>query len=100
MADLIYRETARRIIDSPRSKEQMLTVLRCTPPVQPKRQTGHWEEKEVHEKGSLEDIEEWQSAKCSVCGKYLTTPYLYYFYDFEFCPSCGASMTDKKGAQE
>ena len=34
--DLIYRETARRIIDSPRSKQQMLTVLSNTPSVPPK----------------------------------------------------------------
>lgn len=33
MRDLIYRETARRIIDSPRSKEQMLTMLSSTPSV-------------------------------------------------------------------
>lgn len=33
--DLIERETARRIIDSPRSKEQMLWMLRATPPAQP-----------------------------------------------------------------
>lgn len=33
--DLIYRETARRIIDSPRSKQQMLTVLSNTPSVPP-----------------------------------------------------------------
>ena len=34
-SDLIHRETARRIIDSPRSKSQMLTVLKCTPSVHP-----------------------------------------------------------------
>lgn len=33
--DLIERETARRIIDSPRSKEQMLRMLEATPPAQP-----------------------------------------------------------------
>ena len=32
--DLIQRETARRIIGSPRSKEQMLRMLEATPPAQ------------------------------------------------------------------
>lgn len=45
MRDLIYRETARRIIDSPRSKSQMLTVLKCTPSVQPDSCEGcKWED--------------------------------------------------------
>lgn len=55
---------------------------------------GKWLEREVHEKGQLEDIEEWQSAKCSVCGRYHTTPYLYYFTDYNHCPRCGAEMED------
>ena len=53
---------------------------------------GEWLEREVYEKGQLEDIEEWQSAKCSVCGRYHTTPYMYYFSDYNFCPNCGADM--------
>ena len=32
--DLIHRESARRIIESPRSKEQMLAVLEGLPPVE------------------------------------------------------------------
>ena len=55
---------------------------------------GEWLEKEVHEKGVCEDIEEWQSAKCSVCGRYHTTPYMYYFSDYNFCPNCGAKMRE------
>ena len=52
--------------------------------------TGTWEEKEIL---SLEDskaIEQWQSAKCSVCGHYHTIPYLYSFHESNFCPHCGA----------
>ena len=49
---------------------------------------GKWEEREV-----LQGIiEEWQSAKCSVCGKYHTVPYTYYFSTYNFCPHCGADM--------
>ena len=58
------------------------------------RPKGEWLEKEVHEKGVCEDIEEWQSAKCSVCGRYHTTPYMYYFSDYNFCPNCGADMRE------
>lgn len=58
------------------------------------QKTGKWVEREVVEDGKA--IEEWQSAKCSVCGKYHTTPYLYYFDDFNFCPNCGANMREVK----
>ena len=53
---------------------------------------GEWTEREV-----LEDtvINEWQSARCSECGKYHTTPYMYYFDNFNFCPNCGADMRGK-----
>ena len=37
-------------------------------------------------------IDAWQSAKCSRCGLYHTTPYMYYFDDFKYCPNCGAYM--------
>ena len=53
------------------------------------RKTGKWEEKEV---SSEKVIDEWQSARCSECGKYHTTPYMYYFDSFSFCPNCGADM--------
>ena len=57
----------------------------------PEQKTGEWMEKEVFltkEHG----IDSWQSARCSVCNKYHTTPYLYYFDNFNYCPNCGASM--------
>lgn len=50
---------------------------------------GTWQEKQVFD-GNC--IEEWQSAKCSVCGRYHTIPYLYYFRDDNYCPYCGADM--------
>lgn len=54
------------------------------------RKRGKWEERKVIEDGKV--IEEWQSARCSVCGKFHTTPYMYYFDDFAYCPHCGARM--------
>jgi len=54
-----------------------------------------WLEKEVVSPiDGIPPIEEWQSARCSACGKYHTTPYMYYFYEYAYCPSCGASMTE------
>lgn len=55
------------------------------------RKTGKWEEREVL---SEKVIDEWQSARCSVCGRYHTTPYMYYFDSFSFCPNCGAQMEE------
>ena len=62
------------------------------------RPQGKWKEKTTfHNADDNPIIEEWQSAKCSVCGKYHTTPYMYYFNDYNFCPHCGARM---KGADD
>ena len=65
------------------------------------RPQGEWTEREVFRSDdnntSNPIIDDWQSAKCSVCGKYHTTPYLYYFDDFNYCPHCGAQM---KGADD
>ena len=57
--------------------------------IEPKK--GQWEEKSVFE----DSIQEWQSARCSVCNKYHTTPYLYYFDNFNYCPNCGALMEEE-----
>jgi hypothetical protein len=58
---------------------------------------GEWEDKEVfNETNDDHFVDEWQSARCSVCGRYHTTPYMYYFDDFNFCPNCGADMRPDK----
>lgn len=67
----------------------------------PEVRKGKWTEREVFRSDdnntSNPIIDDWQSAKCSVCGKYHTTPYLYYFDNFNFCPNCGSQM---KGADD
>jgi hypothetical protein len=60
---------------------------------QPERKTGKWEEREV---SSEQAIEEWQSARCSVCGLYHTTPHLYYFKHYNYCPNCGSYIGGDK----
>lgn len=50
-----------------------------------------WIEQEIiHKDENI--IDEWQSARCSNCKRYHTTPYLYYFDHFNYCPHCGAKM--------
>lgn len=57
-----------------------------------------WEEKSVI---NIEDepnaITEWQSARCSNCNLYHTTPYSYYFDNYKYCPNCGARMAESEG---
>lgn len=51
---------------------------------------GKWLERGVSENGNA--IDQWQSAKCSYCGRYHTTPYMYYFTEYNYCPHCGTKM--------
>jgi len=70
--------------------DDAISIVEDIPSAEPEPKKGKWIEKDVFEtKGQ---IEEWQSAKCSVCGKYHTTPYMYYFDDYPYCPNCGADM--------
>lgn len=61
---------------------------------------GAWEEETV---SSIEEnacIQDWQSARCSVCKRYLTTPYIYYFSHYNYCPNCGAKMNAEPKSHE
>lgn len=106
MSDLIRRADAIKAIeDLPNAyngwsdaydKAYVIGTLEEVPTAEPER--GKWEEKETfHNANDNPIIEEWQSARCSVCHKYHTTPYMYYFNDYNFCPNCGARM---KGADD
>lgn len=74
--------------------------IRELPPAEPKK--GKWEEKstfDIDESGD-QIIKEWQSARCSVCGRYHTTPYMYYFDIYNFCPNCGSPMEGEKNERD
>lgn len=90
MTDLIDRQAA---IDALSRGEGCGNVCRRAlerlPSAQPERKKGQWLQKEVED---VEGFDEVQVAKCSVCDRYHTTPYMYYFSDFNFCPNCGAKM--------
>ena len=62
------------------------------PSAVPERKKGKWEDK--HHAYSDEEfvIEEWQSCRCSECGRYDTRPYLYYIKEPNYCSWCGAEM--------
>lgn len=54
-----------------------------------------WIEKEIFNNDD-KTIDEWQSAKCSKCGLYHTTPYQYYFTEYKYCPNCGEPMREEQ----
>lgn len=66
-------------------------MLESLPTAQPKK--GKWKEQAI-ENVKAAGIEEVQVAKCSACGLYHTTPYMYYFSNYKFCPNCGAKMVN------
>ena len=52
---------------------------------------GRWTEQHVDYASDCA-IDEIQTLKCSVCGLYHTTPYMYYVTHYKYCPNCGAKM--------
>ena len=68
----------------------VIEKIKALPTIE-ERKKGKWDERKVFDTEDS-DIAQMQSAKCSMCGKYHTTPYLYFFDNFNFCPNCGADM--------
>ena len=67
---------------------ECLDEIEDLPSAQPERIKGKWIELDI----SDATVDEWQSMKCSVCGRYHTTPYVYYPKRYAYCPHCGAEM--------
>ena len=65
-----------------------VAAIRALPSAQKR---GEWTEREVKPVRKT-GIYEVQSAKCSICGRYHTKPYLYFFDADNYCPYCGAMM--------
>lgn len=91
--DLIRREDARRIIDSPRSKEQMLIMLEDTPAGNvEERKKGKWVESNPQNSDTCRLI------RCSECGNGFivgfNVPYEDWIEDRNFCFRCGADMRE------
>lgn len=92
---LMHWDTARRIIDSPRSKSQMLAVLDSVPPVEAlERQQGEWIKQHKHNSYLWY---EWY--ECSVCGHKPPNNQFGQEWHSNFCPNCGARM-DERGEDD
>ena len=102
MSDLISRddvlsvlcfsnETGKMLCEDLRN---ILEEINKIPSAEPERKIGQWLDRSWSETDPnvCYSSFEMQSAKCSVCGKYHTTPYLYYFDNYPYCPNCGADM--------
>lgn len=74
--------------------ECALMCIEEQPTITPERKRGRWLEKKVVHATNDGRITEWQSCKCSECGRYDTRPYLYYFDEPNFCSWCGAEMRE------
>lgn len=71
-----------------------VTELESLPSAEPERKKGEWIEISWSEPDPNVCCTSYsiQSAKCSICGKYHTTPYLHSLVYFPYCPNCGAEM--------
>lgn len=72
--------------------EKSVFIAIATAPTIEERKKGKWIERHHAYADEEKVIEEWQSCKCSICGRYDTRPYLYYFSEPRFCSWCGADM--------
>lgn len=79
--------------EADRQAEIFEQIIDAQPTIQPKK--GKWKEQAI-ENVKAAGIEEVQIAKCSACGLYHTTPYMYYFSDYNYCPNCGARMEEQE----
>lgn len=59
------------------------------PTIEPEEKKGKWLDPDVFDNADY-PIEQWQSMKCSQCGKYYTTPYAYNLNNDAYCPYCGS----------
>ena len=92
MSRYIDADVARRIIDSPRSKEQMLLVLSQAEPADVVEVVhGEWHPRT--------DLPKQEIFICSVCGGWAYSPWIGNrknpkpnWCKYKYCPNCGADM--------
>ena len=59
------------------------------------RSVAEWEEIEVFEvEGTT--VDRLQSTYCPKCHRYHTTPYIYSYNHYDYCPNCGTQMKMKR----
>lgn len=85
MTEYISKEVARRIIDSERSKEQMIRMLEQTPTADVREnKRGEW----LYEQLIPNDITGHMYGECSICHKVRIID--------NFCPNCGTEMMKRE----
>ena len=55
---------------------------------------GHWTDVQVILSPDTKKAQGWQEAKCSICNKLQTKPYLNFISLDSYCPHCGAKMDE------
>ena len=91
-ADALFREMEKAQWYNNADRDEIAEELVLNAPTIEERKRGKWKEKHHAYADEEKIIEEWQSCKCSVCGRYDTRPYMYYFDEPHFCSWCGADM--------
>jgi len=82
--DCISRETARRIVDSGRTRQQMIDMILATPPVIPQPKIGRW----------IFVDKAKEHAHCSECD--YGDVDLFNGRPHNYCPNCGAKMESEE----
>lgn len=89
--DLVSREVVRRIIDSPRSKEQMLAMLASVPSERLER-IGKW-----HKLTGMMPPEYAGVYVCSLCDGMAMRDWKHHRQTLtKYCPNCGARMDNNE----
>ena len=95
MDELVSKAVVRRIINSPRNKEQMLRMLDSIPPTQSKM--GKWIEYEQEFMlGDPFTMVQKTVRECSVC----TVKIAGMVGIMNFCPNCGAKMEGEESGKD
>ncbi len=76
-------------------RAKILTRIHSLPIIE-ERKEGKWEQISVFGIDEATTIDQLQSSYCPNCHRYHTTPYVYSYYHYDYCPNCGARM---KGAE-
>lgn len=94
--DFFFPQYAERFVTELRDamKSDLVNDIKTLPSAQPQRMRGRWLDKKVIDDRKDAKIQQWQQARCSICYKWHTVPYMYYFSNYNFCPNCGADMRE------
>lgn len=102
MKEYIEKDLVRRVIESPRSKEQMINILKGLPTADVKPVVrGEWYLQDYYYTDELTgEKHHTKRCECSVCHERpLYNEFGYIVYS-DFCPNCGADMRGDSNERE